>query len=320
MRIAYLITAYDQPGHLARLVRALQHPGASFHVHVDGHVDIAPFAEALRGLEGVRFASQRVKVHWMGFSQVRSILGLMRDACASDPDFCVLLSGSDYPIRSNEAIFDFFSRAREEFIVFWRLEDRPGWLHKIRYLYPIDAIPIHGWSKGTDPRWWRRLFWGRFHRYRHLLPRRRFPPGLTPYGGSDWWSLSGGCVRHVLEFVDANPWYSRFYRYTHCPSEMFFQTIILNSPWAARVRNRDAYEDWSARTAPAAKLAEDCMLPESDFNLRHIDWTAVREAPAILDDRDWEALRASPCLFARKFEPRRSARLLDRIDRELLSS
>jgi hypothetical protein len=62
------------------------------------------------------------------------------------------------------------------------------------------------------------------------------------------------------------------------------------------------------------------MLPESDFNLRHIDWTAVREAPAILDDRDWEALRASPCLFARKFEPRRSARLLDRIDRELLSS
>src|SRR5208283_4303161 len=34
-RIAYLIMAHNEPGHLARLVNALDHPGAGFFVHVD---------------------------------------------------------------------------------------------------------------------------------------------------------------------------------------------------------------------------------------------------------------------------------------------
>lgn len=57
------------------------------------------------------------------------------------------------------------------------------------------------------------------------------------------------------------------------------------------------------------------------FNLRYVDWseefTGKREAPAILDERDFDALRRSDCLLARKFDPRRSGALLDRIDRLL---
>jgi hypothetical protein len=50
-----------------------------------------------------------------------------------------------------------------------------------------------------------------------------------------------------------------------------------------------------------------------------VDWSRERESPAILDERDWEVLRDSPDLFARKFDSRISAHLLDRIDCELLS-
>jgi hypothetical protein len=324
MRIAYLITAYDQPQHFGRLVRALAAEHSAFHVHVDQRVDIEPFKDAVQGTGKVRFVEHRIRVHWMGFSQVASILSLLKQATEDGFDYCVLLSGSDYPIKSNTHIRKFYEAATEEFLSFWKLQDRPSWKHKIEYFYPIDLISIQGWSKGTDPVYLRRLFWGRFHQYRHLIPKRRFPNGLEPYGGSDWWSLSQGCVRSILDFVAANPAYSRFYRFTHCPSEMFFQTIVLNSRWRERVRNYAAYQAWSESASLQDKAAETSMLPENDFNLRYIDWTGnhthERETPAILDVRDWDAIRTSKDLFARKFRPGVSDSLMKRIDNELLPS
>jgi hypothetical protein len=322
MRIAYLITAYDQPTHLKRLVSALDHSGTDFYIHIDARADITQFNEGLANRPNVHFAANRVRVEWMGFSQVESILQLLALAAGKGFDYCVLLSGSDYPIKDNAHLQSFYKEANEEFITFWRLSDRPSWLHKIEYFYPIDQIPIRGWSKGTESRYWRRLFWGRFHQYRHWMPRRKYPFSLTPYGGSDWWSLSEGCVGSILRFVAENPAFCRFYRYTHCPSEMFFQTIVLNSEWGRRVRNYAAYQAWSATTDAKTKTSEFAMLDEDAFNLRYVDWsgtlTGERETPAILDDRDWDGLRASANLFARKFDRRQSASVLDRIDREIL--
>ena len=181
----------------------------------------------------------------MGFSQVRSILSLLTEAVKSRFDYCTLLSGSDYPIKSKEFILDYFASSREECLVHWKLQDRPSWIPKIKYYYPIDLISIHGHSKGTERSYWRRLFWGRFFMYCHYLPRRKFVKGFTPYGGSDWWSLSYDCVRHVLSVVSDRPDLVKFFRYTHCPSELFFHTIVMNSQYAPRVRRFSEYCRWS---------------------------------------------------------------------------
>jgi hypothetical protein len=319
MRLAYLIIAHHQPAHLERLVSALDTRDCEFYIHVDKSVDIEPFELPLRGRENVHFAKQRFPVEWMGFTHVQSILQLLQEANGNGFDYCVLLSGADYPIKSNNDIRSFFEEAHEEFITFWRLEDRPSWLHKIQYYYPIDRVPIRGWSKNTEAVYWRRFFWGRFHQYRHWMPRRNFPFAMVPYGGSDWWSLSAGCVDHILRFVAANPSYVRFYRYTHCPSEMFFHTIVLNSEWAPRVRNFREYQAWSEATSVADKQLEDKMLPEDGFNLRYIDWSGgERDTPAVLDMRDWDGVTASPDLFARKWELGASNQLLEKIDAEIL--
>jgi hypothetical protein len=321
MRLAYLITAYDQPAQLRRLVDALDEGDVTFYIHIDAHIDIAPFVQAVGTRQNVQFVSKRIPVQWMGFTQVESILQLMTEAATAGFDYCALLSGSDYPIKSNTQIRSFYESAAEEFITFWRLADRPSWRHKIEYFYPIDLVPIHGYSKNIESVYWRRLFWGRFHKYRRLMPKRAFPFPMTPYGGSDWWSLSGPCVEYVLRFVRDNPAFSRFYRYTHCPSEMFFHTIVMNSPFARRARMFAEYQEWSARASASDKALETVMLREDAFNLRYIDWSGqksgAREAPAVLDERDWERLEKSPALFARKFDARRSASLLDRIDRGL---
>jgi len=232
MRIAYLILAHDQPDHLHRMVKALDCDGVAFYIHIDTKVKLSTFRPEMLEKENVHFLTTRADVQWMGFSQVEVILMLMQEALmqeASRFGYCVLLSGSDYPIKSNSLIMKFFETSNKEFIMFHRLEDRPHWKGKVEYFYLIDLIPIYGHSKGIEKSYWRRLFWGRFFKYTWLMPKRSYMAGMIPYGGSDWWSLSYGCVAYILRFVRENPKFVSFYRYTHSPGEMFFQSIILNS-------------------------------------------------------------------------------------------
>src|SRR5262245_42315963 len=108
MRIAYLITAHDQPDHLHRMVKVLDCDGASFYIHIDNKVKLSTFRPEVLEKENVRFLKRRVDIQWMGFSMVESFLMLMQEASRRRFDYCVLLSGSDYPIKSNSFINKFF--------------------------------------------------------------------------------------------------------------------------------------------------------------------------------------------------------------------
>ena len=318
MNHAYLILAHNQPELLGRLVRALECEGAAFFVHVDKKCDLAPFASAVEGSRNVSFV-ELGRVEGMGFSAVEATLRLMRAARDGRFDYFTLLSGSDYPIKSNQHIVERLSNSTTEFLNYWRLEDRPSWQHKVHYHYPIEWIPIRDYRQTKL----RRLFWGTFLRVRHFFPKRTFPEGYIPWGGSQWWSLTGTCIDYVLDFLDGNPAFVRFYRTTHSADEMFFQTIIMNSPFAARAANFEIYERWRAQAEPwkeaNLEIEKRRMIPHETFNLRYIDWSEEfsgrREAPVILDERDYESLSRSECLFARKVDPLRSQKLLALIDR-----
>jgi hypothetical protein len=57
----------------------------------------------------------------------------------------------------------------------------------------------------------------------------QFLQGYKPYGGSQWWSLTGTCVESVLESWLKGGELFDFYRHTLCPDEMLFQTFLMNS-------------------------------------------------------------------------------------------
>ena len=170
----------------------------------------------------------------------------------------------------------------------------------------------------------RRAFWSTYGRLQPFMPKKRFPLGMTPWGGSQWWTMTHDCVSYVLDFVGANESFVRFYRTAYAPDEGFFQTIIMNSDFAGRAAHYDLYQRWRTDVRPWTpadrQLEKERMLPEGTFNLRYVDWSGdfdgLREAPAVLDMRDFEALSRSDCLFARKFDERRSEALLERIDQQ----
>jgi hypothetical protein len=245
MRIAYGISAYKNPAHLERLVRRL-HAGPAetmFLVHVDSKTASATYEEMtgrLADLDGVRFLPRHA-CYWGGFGHVEASLKVI-DAIAGGserPDHLILLSGQDYPIKSNPAIAEFLG-ARP---------DRSHFLH-----FPL---PTENWSHGgldRIDRWHLRR--GRLH---VQLPRRRtLPTSLARWGGSAYWILSRDAVAAISSFLAANPWYVRYFRHVDIPDEIFFQTILLNSAEAERcVQFRLHHTEWERTPAPAILTVED---------------------------------------------------------------
>jgi hypothetical protein len=123
------------------------------------------------------------------------------------------------------------------------------------------------------------------------------PGGRKPFGGQMYWSLPRDAVEYVLQTTAREPRLVRFFQHTFIPDEMFFQTILLNSPHRERVRTLSA---------------PDC------YGLHFIDWRPNSERPETIETSTLPRLRATPAFFARKFDETVDEAVLDAIDHELL--
>ena len=276
MSVAYIVSAYKNLGQLDRLVRRLRTDRSFVAVHVDKKTDDEEYdalVGALSELTNVHFLSRHV-CHWGGFGHVRATLkGIDALLRRQTPfDHLVLLTGQDYPIKSNEWIERFFvENAGTSFMAH-------------------SPLPSGWWSPrgGLDEIEYWHLRW--YRRHVRLPWKRDFPPGLRPFGGGAYWCLSRECVEYVAEFARARRDVVEFFKHVDIPDEIFFQTVVMNSDLAGSVVND---------------------------NLRYIDWSRGPR-PAILEARDFEGLRDSRKLFARKFDVSQDVDVLDLIDRHLL--
>jgi len=144
MKVAFLIMAHHQLGHLANLIEALNCDWIHFFIHVDKKVDITEFLRLIPRYANIIFLknSQRIQVYWGGYSQVIATLNLLKVAqkCGEYFDRFCLLSGSDFPIKKISYIKSAFD-TKEEFIrIDRRLEDFEMNTHYkfVRYLYFMD--------------------------------------------------------------------------------------------------------------------------------------------------------------------------------------
>lgn len=80
-----------------------------------------------------------------------------------------------------------------------------------------------------------------------LYGKRKFPTEFIPYGGSAWWCLSKDAIQYIYNFVKENEEFVEFFDYVFLPDEIFFQTILLNSPLKENIVNQSlTYDNWIA--------------------------------------------------------------------------
>lgn len=291
MQAAILILAHDQPDHLARLVKHLQCDWARIFIHIDKKADGAAFKRLIPAQKNTVILEDphRVAVTWGGFSVVRATLSLLRQslACGEQFDRFCLLSGSDFPVKP----LDFIRSALASDTEYIRIDRRLG---------PSDANShtgnvrrYHFMDSG---------FLGKLSRLQKI-PRKPYRK-ITLYQGSQWWSLTAGCVRHIMEFLKQNKDYSAFHRHVRCSDEVFFHSIVKASPFAARVSH-----DFEKARDP------DSYRALNEHGSHYIDWNAPGvPLPKILDDTDTARILNSSALFARKFRNNISSTLLQTIE------
>jgi hypothetical protein len=282
MKQVFLIQAHKDLGQLNALIEQLRDDDFLVYVNLDRKCDIDPAGVDPRA----RLVRERIDVHWGTFSQVQAVLNSLVQIVAEVPEFdkVIFLSAQDFPLLSNAALKDALARMRgHELLDTVAIGKAPGqWAADFRYQYFYRG---HGGKAG-------RLLCSLLNRaMRATGIRRRMPGGLQPYGGSSWWALSRECVRALLERVRREPATVRFFRSVACPDELFFQTLVMNSPLRARVLGR---------------------------NFRYVQWpeTGSRN-PKVLDEADFERILAARdgagAHFCRKLDSRASAGLLPRL-------
>lgn len=238
VKIAYLILAHTNPRHLKRMVETLSCDDCAFFIHIDKKVEIRDFKDINQ--ENISFIKDRLTIYWAEYSLVQATLNLIDEALNSvlNPDYLILLSGSDFPLRTKEYIHAFFDERRgDEFIGIVEIPNSDGGIDlshinvlRIPATRPLLRLVVRGLAKYGLAR----------------LDYRKALRGMEAFGGSQWWALTNEACRHVLEFSASNPDICRFFARTSAPDETFFHTILGNSKLRTRVRRNVMYEDWSS--------------------------------------------------------------------------
>jgi len=305
VQIAYLLLVHNQPNHFARLIRALNAPWAHFFVYVDKKADIAEFLLRVPETANVHYVCDRKCVFWGGFNLVRATLKLLEDSLSYGIPFKyhVLLSGSDYPIKNNHFIYETLNCSSSQHI--WIDNEllllRPErvsryWFNDNFFLNErVDLYIKPEILKRLAPKIRRRI-----QSFLLLFGERR-PPCFRHYIGSQWWALTGNCVKYIMEFLREHKEYVEFHKYSSAPDEFFFHSIIKASSFLNAIDHSERY----------------CSPNQAAFHYR--EWSLTEYyLPKILIEEDQNNLISTNALFARKFDEVKSAKLLDSIDRQIL--
>lgn len=281
-KMAYVVLCHKSPQQINLLIDRLTDEHVEFFLHVDKKSGIE---EQIIHREDIHFVEQPVDVQWGHYGQIECILKCFELIRASgNYNYVHIISGQDLPLASNKVIADFFKEHEgQEFVKHLQLPNEAemwGCLYRVSVYYPrflvsrakaVSEIRNRYINLVMSVPWLKRSL-------------KDLPEAL--YKGSNWMSLTGGCMQYILEFIAEHPGYVRLFRNSFCGDEIFFHSIILNSKYKDNVINEiKRYTDWDTG-------------PEFPRTLRAGDYERIRE-------------QGAGCFWGRKFD-------LD-VDKEIIS-
>lgn len=290
MKIAYIILAHKNPTQIARLVNRLCDQPCEIFLHIDRNASPQDYSRCITQFQALanvhllpRFAS-----HWGSYRLVQATLAGIQ-AClrgAQDCEYAFLLSGQDYPVRPLAEFYQFLQGNPGASYLGYSSFPNPEWSDRGGY----DRIEKWHVNLPFTNQRLRSIAKRIFNRFLNtLLPARRFPAGFSPYGGAQWWCLHRDCLEYIDQFCRKNGQFQRFFQFVRVPDEIFFHTILLNSPLKAHIQNR---------------------------MLTYVDWHGP-PYPRVLSASDLPAVAESGCFFARKFDIAQDPSVLDVLDQSL---
>lgn len=303
MTVGFVILSHRDPAQLLRLVRTLNRlygdpPIACHHDMAQAPLDPRRFPG------NVRFVAPSIRTGWAKWSVVRAFLAALRLLYDhADPDWFVLMSAADYPIRRADAVrADLAALDADALIDFRRIGDTAesaaaqfGARNVELDQFESDGNRHLKWAHYEGAELWlpmlrlndggRRVRPGRYTlRLPFASPLRPFTSDFPCFYGDHWFTGGRRVAQLLLHPSAQHVRLQRHLTMRTSPDECYFQTVLCNEPGLRLVRD----------------------------NRRYAQWNGGGAHPQLLTDADLPAITGSNAHFARKFA--HDAPVLDRID------
>lgn len=285
-RHAYLLLVHANPWQLKQLLSTLDHPDNDIYLHIDRK---APFGydEFLSVCRHSRLycIKDRIAIHWGGVSIINAEMALLSEAVKTSHSYYHLLSGMDLPIKSQEYIHGFFKENDgKEFLDVWKIQDHT--LKRVQY-YTLFPEGSHFFLTNQLN-----------HVFKAILQvfglkRNR---DIEFKQGSQWFSITHGLACYIVSQED---WVRKVFARSCICDEIFIPTLVWRSPYRDKLFCSDQTEGHEI----------------TQSNMRLIDWSRGRSIrhPWVFTSDDYEMLKEAPHLWARKFDERVDASIIEKI-------
>lgn len=245
--------------------------------------------------KNVLLVRPHLQTEWAGFALVEAPIQALRlmYEVPDPPDWFVLLSGADYPIKTARQILDDLTSSSSDAYIQHE---------QITYkTYKSDVKPNMLWLKNSYQRYCTKSFSFDYSKkylahlnleicLEHPLLTKPFLPfskKVACFSGSQWFCANSKAAKYIIDFhSQINP-LTLYYSKLKYADESYFQTVLANASHLKLQNDRRRYIDWSdGGCHPKTLLMED--LPN---------------------------LLASSAHFARKFDIDIDSNILNELDR-----
>lgn len=275
-RTAYVLQIHKNPNQVNMFINQLISEGqADVYVHIDNK-NYEKLNKKIVKSPNVKVLQQSVDCEWGDISQVNATLLLLREVLESKHqyDFVCLRSGQDLLVK--EGFKDFLSDNKGKIFMTFRNIEKEG-LGLVKIKWP--KITRRRYTTAHPIRIYRRILLDFYNKGINISPNtNKWPKEYSIYKGSQWFTVPYEVAKYMIEFLDENEWYYRFFEHSLVPDESFFHTLIMNSPYKSDVVNN---------------------------NLMFLKWGETlsdRNSPQDLTSKDLSLIEKSNQYFARKFD------------------
>lgn len=239
IRVAYLLTVHTCPEQLNVFIKQLLNYGdCDIYIHVDRKSE--EIVKDIINNPNV-FVYSKYDVRWGSFEIVKSALLLMNKAITSGKHYSHFYYGSGQDLMVKKGFYEYLQKNNDK--VFIRInreitdKDRASARYRIKW--PHKLMIRDDWHVYRFVRI--------FLQYLCTIGINPFPNKKmlkTPmhfYDGRTWFIAPIELAEYIVNYVKNHPDYYHFWKDSLASDLMFFQTIIMNSPYKEYVEDELMY-------------------------------------------------------------------------------
>lgn len=276
MRIAFILQIHKNPSQVNMFISQLvsEHQ-ADVYVHIDKKNCDQMKGEMMQH-PNVKILDQCIDCDWGDISQVDTTILLLKAVVESGQkyDYVCLRSGQDLLVK--EGFSGFLAENKGKTFIKLREVNQQN-LGLMHIKWPQITRKRYAWAHPV--RMYRRFIQSTYRKGVNLFPNtNEWPEDYKFFNGSQWFTTPFEVATYMLNFIERNEWYYKYFKHTMCPDEWFFHTIIMNSHFKTNVINN---------------------------NLMFMKWgeaLGARNSPQYLTRSDIDRIENSNQFFARKFD------------------